>query len=206
MEDWGEPPDKLRYLPNPVDLPTTVARRTGGYLLYAGRLAVEKGLESFLRAAARIPELSFKIAGRGPENERLRAWTWAHHAKNIEFLGFQSPEALADIRDRAAAIILPSIWYENASLAILEAMADGLPCLVTRIGGNPELVVDGVSGFLVKPGSEDDWLRVLRRFQALPEDRRESMGEAARRKVKEHFLWSTHIEHLETLYHEAGTT
>jgi glycosyltransferase involved in cell wall biosynthesis len=119
-------------------------------------------------------------------------------------LGFQSPEVLAQIRMRAEALVLPSIWYENASLSILEAMGDGLPCLVSRIGGNPELVEDGVTGFLAKPGDAGDWVRVLRRFQAVSAEGRTRMGQEARIRVEERFLWSTHLKNMEELYREAG--
>lgn len=204
MEDWGEPSGKLRYLPNPVEMPAEPVTRGGGYLLYAGRLAIEKGLESFVEAALQIPELPVKIAGRGPEEERLKSLVRSRGATHIEFLGFQTSEALVRLRARAEALVLPSMWYENASLAILEAMADGLPCLVSRIGGNPELILDGKMGFLVKPGDPEDWVRILRRFQATSPDRRREMGKASRARVAERFLWSTHLEHLDGLYKEAG--
>lgn len=204
MQDWGEPPGKLRYLPNPVEMPKESASRGGGYLLYAGRLAVEKGLESFLEAALQIPELPVKIAGRGPEEERLKSLVRSRGASHVEFLGFQSPEALVRLRARAEALVLPSIWYENASLSILEAMVDGLPCLVSRIGGNPELIEDEAMGFLAKPGDVGDWMRILRRFQAVSMDGRAKMGAAARARVEERFLWSTHLDRLEGFYREAG--
>ncbi len=204
MEDWGEPIGKLRHIPNPMELPVNAASRGGGYVLYAGRLAVEKGLASFLEAAASLPELPVKVAGRGPEEERLKSMVRAHGATHIEFVGFQSGETLSELRRRAEALVAPSIWYENASLSILEGMADGLPCLVSRIGGNPELVEDRVEGFLARPNDAKDWIRVLRRFQALSVQERQAMGERGRRKVQERFLWSAHLERLQNLYAEAG--
>lgn len=204
MQDWGEPPGKLRYLPNPVELPTHPAPRGGGYLLYAGRLAEEKGLASFIEAVARMPEVSVKIAGRGPDEERLKSLARSKGATHVEFLGFQEPAALHKLRLYAEALVLPSIWYENASLSILEAMAEGLPCLVTRIGGNPELVEDGVHGFLAKPNDVEDWVRALRRFQAVSSDARVAMREASRVRIQERFLWSTHLKNLDEIYQEIG--
>ncbi|MBP6944792.1 glycosyltransferase [Patescibacteria group bacterium] len=206
MEDWGEPVGKLRHLANPVELPSDAMTGGGGYLLYAGRLATEKGLASFLEAAIRIPELPVKIAGRGPDEERLRSLVRGSGVTHIEFVGFQTGEGLRGLRARAEALVSPSIWYENASLSILEGMADGLPCLVTRIGGNPELIEDGETGFLAKPGDVEDWVRVLRRFQAVSKVGRQQMGEAAREKIKERFLWSTHLEKLQGFYREAGAS
>jgi glycosyltransferase involved in cell wall biosynthesis len=167
-------------------------------------LATEKGLASFLKAAIRIPEMPVKIAGRGPEEERLRSLVRGSGATHIEFVGFQTGEALRLLRARAEALVSPSIWYENASLSILEGMADGLPCLVTRIGGNPEFIEDAVTGFLAKPDDVEDWVRVLRRFQAVSRAGRRQMGALARERVKERFLWSIHLENLQEFYHEAG--
>lgn len=204
MIDWGEPAGKMRYAPNPAEISKEPAALGGGYLIYAGRLSPEKGLESFLKAAAKIPELPVKIAGRGPEEDRLRSLVASLGAQHIEFLGFQSPEVLKRIRDRAEALILPTLSYENASTSVLEAMGDGLPCLVTRIGGNPELVEDGVNGFLAKPGDSDDWLRVLRCFQAVPLEARKKMGEAGRAKIRSGRTWEQHLELIMDCYREIG--
>jgi glycosyltransferase involved in cell wall biosynthesis len=204
MQDWGEPKGKLRRVPNPAELSSDPATGGGGYLLFAGRLSIEKGLGSFLEAACRIPELPIKIAGRGPLENELRAFVASRGAAHIEFLGFLSQRELEPLRRRAEGFVLPSIWYENASLGILEAMAAGLPCLTTRIGGNPELVEDGVNGFLALPNSAEDWHRTLRRFQATTPEARRLMGEAGREKVRARHLWSDHIELVEACYREAG--
>lgn len=204
MQDWGEPKGKFRLVRNPAELSPDPATGGGGYLLFAGRLSVEKGLGSFLEAACRIPELPIKIAGRGPLENELRALVASRGAAHIEFLGFLSQRELEPLRRRAEAFVLPSIWYENASLGILEAMAAGLPCLTTRIGGNPELVEDGVNGFLALPNDPEDWYRILRRFQATTPEARRLMGEAGREKVRARHLWSDHLERVESCYREAG--
>jgi len=204
MEDWGEPAKKMRYAPNPTELPEKTAEMGGGYLIYAGRLSQEKGLRSFIEAAAKVPELPIKIAGRGPEDEDLRSFVESVGASHIEFLGFVAPDDLLQLRHRAEALILPTLSYENASGSVLEAMASGLPCIVTRIGGNPELVEDGVNGFLVQPGDSEDWLRALRRFQALPEEARKEMGKKGRAKIEGKRTWNAHVETVLSCYREAG--
>jgi glycosyltransferase involved in cell wall biosynthesis len=204
MIDWGEPKSKFRLAPNPTDLPDGSATLGGGYLFYAGRLSPEKGLESFLRAAATIPELPVKLAGRGPDDEKLRALVKELGAAHVEFLGFTAPAEVLKLRLRAEAEFLPSIWYENASLSVLQAMGLGLPVLTTRIGGNPELVEDGVNGFLAIPNNVEDWKRTLRRFLATTPDIRKNMGEAGRDKVRKRHLWSEHLNLVEKYYREAG--
>lgn len=208
MEDWGEPPGKLRYIPNPADVPDEPAIGGGGYVLFAGRLTLEKGLASFIEAAAHIPELPVKIVGRGvgalSVEEAIRSLVRSKGASHIEFLGFQLPDRVQQLRHRAEAVVLPSICFENASLSLLEAMGDGLPCLTTRIGGNPELVQDGANGFLAKPNDVDDWLRVLRRFLATSEDVRRKMGLLGREKVETNHTWKQHLERVHACYEEAS--
>jgi len=204
MIDWGEPKNQFRLAPNPSVLEDEAAPLGGGYLLFAGRLSEEKGLESLIRASATIPELPIKIAGRGPLDEKLRVLVKELGAHHIEFLGFVAPSQLDPIRRRAEALVYPSIFYENASLSILESMGAGLPVLTTRIGGNPELVEDGVNGFLAIPNNVEDWKRILRRFQATTPEIRKQMGEAGRDKVRKRHLWSDHLKLIEKYYREAG--
>lgn len=204
MEDWGEPPGKLRYLPKPVELPELPASRNGGYVLYAGTLSKEQGLATFIEAAAMVPELPVKIVGRGSEDERLRSLVQSKGAHHITFLGLLTAAELEKIRDRAEAVVLPSISYEQAPTALLEAMAAGIPCLASRLGGIPELIEDGTNGFLATPGDTQDWLRILRRFRALPEEARHDMGIRSRLLIQKHHLWTTHIERVIACYKEVG--
>lgn len=204
MIDWGEPKGKFRLVPNPAELADEPAPLGGGYLLFAGRLSEEKGLESLIRAAAELPEVPIKIAGRGPLDEKLRHLAKELGAHHIEFLGFLSPSALEPIRRRAEALVYPSIFYENASLSILESMGAGVPVLTTRIGGNPELVEDGVNGFLAMPNSVEDWKRTLRRFLATTPEIRLKMGEAGRDKIRKRHMWSAHLETVQAAYRDAG--
>ena len=200
MEDWGEPANKLVCLPNPIRIPDASVPRGGGYLVYTGRLSPEKGLAGFLRAAVQLPDIPVKIIGTGPQEEELKALVRDAGAHHIEFLGFKPPVELAPIRARAEACLLPAIAYENCSIALLEAMADGLPCLTTRIGGNPELVKDGENGFLAKPDDERDWMRILRRFQATTPEARAAMGVVGRERARVRHGWTQHLDALERLY------
>jgi glycosyltransferase involved in cell wall biosynthesis len=203
MEEWGEPSSQLRYLPNPVAIPEGAACRGGGYLLYAGRLSPEKGLHSLIEASARVREVPLRIAGAGPEERALRELARSLKATHIAFLGFLSPAELTAVRRRAEAVVLPSLSPENASGSLLEAMADGIPCLTTRVGGNPELVEDEMNGFLVEPGDVDDWERVIRRFVGLPVEVRDEMGNKGREKVEKYHRWDRHLEALDAMYQEA---
>ncbi len=200
MIDWGEPAGKMRYVPNPTRVPAQIAARGGGYLFYAGRLSQEKGLKTVLSAMERVRDLPLWIAGRGPEEAALRAQAEALGLTHVRFLGFLPPAELEPIRAKAEAFLMPTQMYENASGAVMEAMAAGLPCLATAIGGTPELVEDGKNGFLVKPGDVDDWVRVLHRFHALSQEERNEMGKNGREKILAKHTWEQHLKTLETCY------
>jgi glycosyltransferase involved in cell wall biosynthesis len=99
-------------------------------------------------------------------------------------------------------VVVPSKWYENAPMSVLEACAAGVPVIASRIGGIPEILEDGVTGLLVPPGDVRALAREMRR---LYEDVRlaESLGAAARSMVRARFSPASHTERLLASYREA---
>ncbi len=204
MKAWGEPPSKLRVLPNAVAFPETLGTHDQPFYLAAGRLSAEKGLETIIRAVAALPHIHLKIAGIGSEEGRLRALALQLEAKNIEWLGFLRKTELYEVRCRARALLVPSVWYENAPGSVLEAMADGLPVIASRIGGLPEMVEHGQTGFLAAAGDVADWQKVLQDMWDLPQAERMRMGEEARQRAQDRYSWERHMEGLFRIYREVG--
>lgn len=204
MREWGEPVARFRVLQNPADFPSRVATGGGGFLLYAGRLSAEKGAEALIRASARVPSLPLRIAGTGPEEERLRHLVRTLNVRHISFLGFVPPTELVSLRAIAEAVVVPSVWYENSPLTVLEAMGEGVPVLVSDIGGLPELVTDGQEGMLAPAGDIDAWVAMLERFQATSSDERRLFGVRGRERVRTRHGWNDHLAGLEKIYEEAG--
>jgi glycosyltransferase involved in cell wall biosynthesis len=139
------------------------------------------------------------IVGEGPERARLEAQA-AHLglAEQVHFVGHQQ-----DVRPWLAAFdvcVLSSDW-EGMSNAILEAMAAGLPVVATAVGGTPEVVVDGVTGFLVPPRDPQALADAILRLLRDP-DLRRRMGEAGRAHVTEHFSVEQMVHKRERLYEE----
>ena len=200
MIEWGEPATKFTVVPNPADIASMPAPRGGGYVLGVGRLNVTKGFETLIRAAARVPTLPVRIAGTGPDEERLKSIARSLGAANVSFLGFVPPNELREIRLRAEAVAVPSVWYENSPLAILEALGEGIPVLASNIGGIPELVEDNVHGLLAAPGDIDAWTACLQTFLALPEDRRKEMGAHGQKRIHFRHSWTKHLEGIENVY------
>jgi glycosyltransferase involved in cell wall biosynthesis len=159
----------VRVIPNGVALPERVAAEAAeAHVLYAGRLSPEKGIADLVEAARDLPLV---VAGDGP----LRGLV-------PDALGFVAHDRLERLYDAAAVVVLPS-HREGLPLAVLEAMAHGRPVVATRVGGIPELVEDGVTGYLVEPGDREGLRAALERLLADPALRRR-MGAAARQAVR----------------------
>ena len=130
----------------------------GDYFLYFGRLSREKGIHTLIKAfaEAHVKEKLF-IVGSGPEEDSLRLMVKNLGMEDkILFLGFKSGDELNSIVANALCVCLISEWYENGPYSIMEAQALGKPAIVSDYGGLPELVEDGITGYIVKAGNVSD--------------------------------------------------
>lgn len=201
MIEWGEPASKFTVVRSPVPRMASRATRGGGYLLAVGRLSNEKGYDVLLQAARTVPEITIKIAGRGPDEDRLRSYLRAHDMTNVELVGFKRGEELATLYREAVGFIACPIGYENAPLAVLDALGYGLPVLASTIGGLPELVRDGETGYLVTRADVDAWTAALRRFASLDEAARATMADASFRFGQDVFPdWAAHELMVRDIY------
>lgn len=113
------------------------------YIGFAGRLSKEKGVDLIAAAAKLCPEHTFMVAGSGPDEDVLKG------IENVKMVGFLSGEKLVEFMGKAKLLLVPSIWYENCPLSILESQCMGVPVLTMQNGGMAELVEDGVTGALL---------------------------------------------------------
>jgi glycosyltransferase involved in cell wall biosynthesis len=190
------PAERIEYIPNGIDLSDIEAtQRDGEFVLYFGRIAAEKGVESLLQAHAEDGhKWRLVLAGSGPLLDEYKARY--PHAK---FTGFLNQEALrACIRD-AAVVVAPSEVQENCSLSIIEAMAHGKPMVASRLGGNPELVRDGITGLLFRPKDRRDLSERIR-YLLQNTDLRRRLGRAGRKIIEDEFSIAVHGRKLLTLY------
>lgn len=132
--------------------------RESPYLLFFGRLSAEKGVDTLLRAFdAALPSLPqdmrLVVVGDGPDAGEFKELASSLGcAARIEFAGYQSGRALQAYVERASLAIASSRWRENMPYSIVEAFAAGTPVIGTNIGGIPELVDEGKTGFICEPG------------------------------------------------------
>jgi glycosyltransferase involved in cell wall biosynthesis len=217
----GYAPYKIVRIPNGIDIsPFQAYRRRAGLRQELGvpegvpvvavlsRLNELKGVEYFLKAAAavhsRLPDTHFLLVGdsaadavgetykRGLEAQAARMGL----ARRVIFTGFRSdiPELLAEV----SVSVLPSL-SEGLSNALLETMAAGVPVVATNVGGNPEIVEDGVTGLLVPPRDAYALAGAMLRLMASPE-LQTRLGWAGRRLVSRQFSLEQMARRTESLY------
>jgi glycosyltransferase involved in cell wall biosynthesis len=193
------PADKLCCVPNGIDFSEIEAvPGEGDYCLYLGRLSQEKGVQTLLTAMKDAPA-RLRIVGDGPEGLALQAYAHKLELTNVSFEGKKSGQELHDLLRNAAFVVVPSEWYENASMSVLEAMAFGKPVIASRIGGLPEQVEDRCTGILFEPGNSSDLHRAIATMSADWELRRK-LGRAARERVQSRFSLDRHCETLLQIY------
>ena len=203
LVEWGWPRERMVHIPNFVDVDDYSDQWTeSDYFVFAGRLAPEKGLATLIRAAASSRQ-RVVIAGTGPEEAMLRRLVEQTGA-NVTFAGYLSGEALHRLIGESRALVLPSEWYENAPISVLEAYALGRPVIGASIGGIPEMIREGETGMTALSGDADDLARVLTCMAALTVSDRTAMGAAGRRWIASEFSAAAYRDRTLDLYASLG--
>jgi glycosyltransferase involved in cell wall biosynthesis len=204
MAAAGVFPDRLRWIPHFV--PAAPDRRTDGArtaVVFAGRLSAEKGVDTLIEAIGRIEgPAHLDVAGEGPDRDRLEELARRRAADRVRFHGRLGATALDSLLDGAAAVAVPSRWYENQPMIVLEALGRGVPVVGTGLGGTPELVRHGTDGLLVPP---DDPVALAGALSTLLADpaRAQNMGRAGRERALREFSPEVHLRRLDAAYAEA---
>lgn len=195
---WSEKKIEVVINPYSASLNATEEEITNSeeenYLLYFGRLSAEKGLSTLIKAAA-ISNSQIKIVGEGPEKENLSQESRQLNVK-AEFLGFKNGEELKLIILKAKAVIIPSIWYENMPLSLLEALNLGKIVIASNIGGIPEIISDKQNGLLFKPGDKND---LALKINSLETINKEMTKNLARASVRD-FTLNNNLEMVKQIY------
>jgi glycosyltransferase involved in cell wall biosynthesis len=149
--------------PEDIELVRSMRRRQSRYrFLMLSRLTVEKGIDIVIDAVAKLPKdtpVQVAIAGKGPLEDRVR--TAAAADPRITYLGYISGQEKLQAMTNAGWLLIPSLWYENAPVAIVEAAAYGLGVVGSDIGAIPEFVEKGRTGQLFPAGNADALARLM---------------------------------------------
>jgi glycosyltransferase involved in cell wall biosynthesis len=200
----GFPANRIHVMRTPVALPAQPPEVKRSHVLFFGRIAFEKGLDTLVSAYQRSGiEPDLILAGKSFDGERERLQRlilpkWRHR---IRFVGFQDGEALLQLVAGALFTAVPSRWYDNAPQSICESLACGTPVLASRIGAIPELVRDGVTGKLFTPDCEEE-LSVALQWMTSDSERLEQMGLGGKQYVTEHHAMHHHSDRLLELFDE----
>jgi glycosyltransferase involved in cell wall biosynthesis len=207
--EFGIDPARVEYVPNFIAAPPEPATTpVGTRVLYAGRLERVKGVRTMLAAwrrakAAGTAELW--IAGDGEDRAELESYCSAQRLTGVRFLGHLDRDDLTSALDAARVVVVPSEWYENAPLAVLEAAARAKPIVASDIGGLPELVRDGDTGRLFPAGDAGALAERIDEL-ALDGERAQAMGRRARDFVLGEFSAGRHYDDLMNVYGRATSS
>ncbi len=211
----GFPSGRIAHIPNGVDLdcfrPDPTARSAearrrlglppGLLVVYAGRLDAQKGLHTLIAAmrapGAAMSEARLVLLGDGPQRAELERSVLQDGLGNrVMFRG--AVEEVAPYLRAGDVFVLPSLG-EGMPNALLEAMASGLPCVATAVGGCRDAIAHGDTGLLVPPGDAAALREALERL-ARSAATRERLGEAARQVAATRFSLVSMVERYEAYY------
>lgn len=176
------------------------------YFLFFGRLSREKGILTLVRAFLSVKDRlgdawQLRIVGEGPERMSIEQLVAEHHAENcVHLLGYKTGEDLQRQVGNARFSVLCSEWRENMPYSGLESLAAQTPIIGARIGGIPELVVDGETGFQYEAGNQQELAEMLVRAAAVDRQRYETMQGACSNYVDGRCKQDDYVQRLVELY------
>jgi glycosyltransferase involved in cell wall biosynthesis len=191
--------EQIAVVPNPASVRSAAADPSvGKYVAFAGRISPEKGIDTLLDAAAQLPNVPFKVAGDGPALSEIKP----RAPRNVEFVGQLGPDDLSEFYRCSRMLVVPSIWFEQFPMVVLEAMGRALPVIGSKIGGLPAIIEEGLTGKLFQPGSAKDLAAQVRDLWEDPQLCRR-MGIAGREKVLREFSEDAYFQRLIAVYQGA---
>ncbi len=172
----GLPAEKILVKPNFVAPDPGRGQGGGGYALFVGRLAPEKGIGTMLSAWDRLgTRIPLKIVGDGPLKDQV---VRAAGRSNVQWLGHRPVADVYALMRKADMLVFPSEWYETFGRVAAEAFAAGTPVIAANIGAVAELVEHGRTGLKFRPGDPEDLAAQVEWALSHPAKLRYMRGEA----------------------------
>lgn len=198
----GIPEERIIHIPNALDVTKYEPNyNDSGYILFVGRLSREKGVLTLLRALKGL-DVILRVAGDGPIRDQCLEFVEENRLKNVVFEGYKQCNELRELFRNAKFIVVPSEWFENAPMTCLEAFAYGKPVIGSDIGGIPELVIDGLTGLLFKPGDYQELREKIYYLLSNPTTIIQ-IGKNAREKIERQYNLELHYKKLIETYNKA---
>ncbi len=199
-------PRRMRHIPHFIETRDIAVKTSpGSGALVAGRLSREKGIDVAIRACGEIDGALLDIAGTGPEEEALRRLADSVAPGRVRFHGLVDKAEVGRLMLAAAVVVVPSRWYENQPMVVLEALARGVPVVGSALGGMPELIEPGATGELVPENDPQALAAALIPYVRHPEHAF-SMRDRARATIVSEFSPERHLERIGATYALATRT
>ena len=203
----GIPAERIRVVPHFFEIAENGVTpiREDGYALFLGRLSPEKGVAQLLEAWAYVksPGARLVIAGKGPEEEKLRTLARDKGLSNVEFRGFVPAEGKNELWAGARFLVAPSIWEEPFGLVVLEAWAHGRAVLASNRGSFPEMIDSG--GLLCSPDSSTELAGAIQKmFES--SDLVSNMAAAGQKHLWRNFGREIWVNRIRSVYESCGLT
>jgi glycosyltransferase involved in cell wall biosynthesis len=173
--------------------------KNDGPLLYFGRLSPEKGVDDLLRSMQQVPEMRLVIAGDGPQRGELQALAASLGLSNVEFVGQVGRAQRDSLIAKSQFTVFPSHAYETLGKTILESYAEGRAVVASDLGSRRELVRQGETGLLYRPGDVNELAGAIRSLGSNPE-LADKMGRAGWQTVRQRHTPEGHYRKLLGLY------
>ena len=170
----------------------------GDYIFFFGRISEEKGIVTLVEAMRQVPGIKLKIAGTGPLLDELNAGC----TPNTEFLGFKKGEELRELVRNAAFVVVPSKCYENNPMSVIEAYMAGTPVIGSNIGGTPEIIEVGGTGFVFPVSDAHALAATIREAMEISSEKYFEMSRKARIFAEKHFSAEEYYKSLINNYTE----
>ncbi len=206
-------PSSVAWLPNAVELPEPVQRNYDKPVLkflFVGRFAYNKGIDVLIEAAKELHDegfsnkIEFNLVGKGPLYDSLSS---KYQLPNLNFIGFASDEKLSLLYRENDIFVLPTL-FEGMPTVVLEAMAHGMPVIVTDTGATRDMV-DDHNGIIIEKKSVQSLKAAIRKLVEEGPELRKSLSQSSFNKVSNQFTWQhvagEHIKLFKTLHHRLNT-
>jgi len=196
----GLPEERVVIKPNFFSTIPEPSYKHENYAVFLGRLTVEKGVSTLLKAWENLKDVPIKIIGDGIlKDEVISA---AKNNPSIEFLGHIPNERCLELLKRSMFMVMPSEWYEGFPMTIREALACGKPVIASRMGAMAELIDDGGTGLLFETGNSDDLTSKVR-WLVDHKDTAITMGKSARLEFEAKYTAEENYDILMEIYKKA---
>jgi len=190
-------------VPNGIDIKNfTFNEKPKEFLLFSGRIKPEKGTDTAIQVAKKVNKPLNIIGQKFYSHERdIKFWNAAiqpYLSDKIKYSGFIPYKKVKKYYQNAKALLFPNRWKEAFGLVLIEAMACGTPVIATNRGAVPEVVKNGVTGYIVK--NEKEMIKAVKKIYAMPDDEYTKMRYACRQHVEKNFTIEKMVDNYEKVY------